>query len=67
MKYVIICDVFILLQECKRLLVDYRKYFQNTKKNTSETAQDNPFDVSEMYIFGKLDVFCKRLAKVKKA
>ncbi|XP_055492373.1 dynein axonemal heavy chain 8-like [Leucoraja erinacea] len=52
------------MEECKRLLVDYRKYFQNTKKNTSETAQDNPFDVSEMYIFGKLDVFCKRLAKI---
>ncbi|XP_043531467.1 dynein axonemal heavy chain 8-like [Chiloscyllium plagiosum] len=52
------------MQECKKLLVEYRKYFQNTKKYTTETAQDNPFDVSEMYIFGKLEVFCKRLAKI---
>uniref|UniRef100_UPI00398E4471 dynein axonemal heavy chain 8-like isoform X2 n=2 Tax=Pristiophorus japonicus TaxID=55135 RepID=UPI00398E4471 len=52
------------MQECKKLLVEYRKYFQNTKKHTTETAQDNPFDVSEMYIFGKLEVFCKRLIKI---
>ncbi|XP_069744234.1 dynein axonemal heavy chain 8-like [Narcine bancroftii] len=52
------------MQECKKLLVEYRKYFQNTNKHTIETAQDNPFDVSEMYIFGKLDVFCKRLEKI---
>ncbi|XP_059501668.1 dynein axonemal heavy chain 8-like [Stegostoma tigrinum] len=52
------------MKECKKLLVEYRKYFQNTKKYTTETAQDNPFDVSEMYIFGKLEVFCKRLAKI---
>ncbi|XP_048452578.1 dynein axonemal heavy chain 8-like [Rhincodon typus] len=52
------------MKECKKLLVEYRKYFQNTKKYTTETAQDTPFDVSEMYIFGKLEVFCKRLAKI---
>ncbi|XP_067841427.1 dynein axonemal heavy chain 8-like [Heptranchias perlo] len=52
------------MQECKKLLVEYRKYFQKTKKQTSETEQDNPFDVSEMYIFGKLEVFCKRLTKI---
>ncbi|XP_072356695.1 dynein axonemal heavy chain 8-like [Scyliorhinus torazame] len=52
------------MEECKKLLVEYRKFFQNTKKYTTETAHDNPFDVSEMYIFGKLEVFCKRLAKI---
>ncbi|XP_038654809.1 dynein heavy chain 8, axonemal-like [Scyliorhinus canicula] len=52
------------MEECKKLLAEYRKFFQNTKKYTTETAHDNPFDVSEMYIFGKLEVFCKRLAKI---
>ncbi|XP_062925084.1 dynein axonemal heavy chain 8-like [Mobula hypostoma] len=52
------------MQECKKLLVEYRRYFQNTKKHATETAQDNPFDLSEMYIFGKLEVFCKRMAKI---
>ncbi|XP_078399004.1 dynein axonemal heavy chain 8-like [Cetorhinus maximus] len=52
------------VEECKKLLAEYRKYFQNTKKHTTETVRDTPFDVSEMYIFGKLEVFCKRLAKI---
>ncbi|XP_059501105.1 dynein axonemal heavy chain 8-like [Stegostoma tigrinum] len=52
------------MEECKKLLAEYRKYFQNTKKQTTETVRDTPFDVSEMYIFGKLDVFCKRLEKI---
>ncbi|XP_078069648.1 dynein axonemal heavy chain 8-like [Mustelus asterias] len=52
------------VEECKKLLAEYRTYFQNTKKHTTETVRDTPFDVSEMYIFGKLDVFCKRLAKI---
>ncbi|XP_072911453.1 dynein axonemal heavy chain 8-like [Hemitrygon akajei] len=52
------------MQECKKLLVEYRRYFQNTKKHATETEQDNPFDVSEMYIFGKLEVFCKRMVKI---
>ncbi|XP_060709267.1 dynein axonemal heavy chain 8-like [Hemiscyllium ocellatum] len=52
------------MEECKKLLTEYRKYFQNTKKQTTETVRDTPFDVSEMYIFGKLDVFCKRLEKI---
>ncbi|XP_067841426.1 dynein axonemal heavy chain 8-like [Heptranchias perlo] len=52
------------MQECKQLLLEYRKYFQNIKKQTAETEQDSPFDVSEMYIFGKFEVFCKRLTKI---
>uniref|UniRef100_UPI00398F3537 dynein axonemal heavy chain 8-like n=1 Tax=Pristiophorus japonicus TaxID=55135 RepID=UPI00398F3537 len=52
------------MEECKKLLAEYRKYFQKTKQQTTETEQESPFDVSEMYIFGKLEVFCKRLAKI---
>uniref|UniRef100_A0A4W3JGF5 Dynein axonemal heavy chain 8 n=1 Tax=Callorhinchus milii TaxID=7868 RepID=A0A4W3JGF5_CALMI len=52
------------MQECINLLGEYRKYFQNTKKLSVETVRDHPFDVSEMYIFGKLEVFCKRLGKI---
>ncbi|XP_072136268.1 dynein axonemal heavy chain 8-like [Mobula birostris] len=54
------------MEECKALLHEYRTYFQKTKQKAAETERDSPFDVSEMYIFGKLDVFCKRLAKITK-
>lgn len=53
-----------MFQECKALLEEYRMYFQKTKQKTIETERDSSFDVSEMYIFGKLEVFCKRLGKV---
>ncbi|XP_038654873.1 dynein heavy chain 8, axonemal-like isoform X2 [Scyliorhinus canicula] len=52
------------VEECKKLLAEYRKCFHNTKRHTTETVRDIPFDVSEMYIFGKFEVFCKRLAKI---
>ncbi|XP_055492119.1 LOW QUALITY PROTEIN: dynein axonemal heavy chain 8-like [Leucoraja erinacea] len=58
--------IFKRMEECKALLEEYRMYFQKTKQKTIETERDSSFDVSEMYIFGKLEVFCKRLGKITK-
>lgn len=43
---------------------EYQSCFHKTKKQTLERPGEKPFEVSEMYIFGKFEGFCKRLEKV---
>lgn len=43
---------------------EYQKYFQKTKKKLEENPDERQFDFSEMYIFGKFDLFQRRLNKI---
>ncbi|XP_028835842.1 dynein heavy chain 5, axonemal isoform X2 [Denticeps clupeoides] len=43
---------------------EYQKYFHKTKKNLEKNPSGRQFDFSEMYIFGKFDMFQRRLNKI---
>ena len=51
------------MKQCMQLYDQYQQAFQKAKKKI-ETSGERPFDFSEMYIFGKFEAFCKRMAKV---
>uniref|UniRef100_A0A452H0T0 Dynein axonemal heavy chain 5 n=1 Tax=Gopherus agassizii TaxID=38772 RepID=A0A452H0T0_9SAUR len=48
------------IQECIYLNEQYQTYFQRVRENLSFAF----FIISENYIFGKFDAFCKRLEKI---
>nr|XP_014354015.1 PREDICTED: dynein heavy chain 8, axonemal-like [Latimeria chalumnae] len=52
------------MQDCIVLFREYQRCFQKTKKQTLETPGEKPFEVSEMYIFGKFEAFAKRIEKI---
>nr|XP_032816356.1 dynein heavy chain 5, axonemal isoform X1 [Petromyzon marinus] len=52
------------IEACVRLNQEYQQCFHRTKKRLEETPGERPFDLSEMYIFGKFDAFQRRLTKL---
>lgn len=56
-------QLFRFLQTCLDLYLKYYQCFKHTQKHMSE-AEEKPFDCSEMFIFGKLETFKKRLEEV---
>ncbi|NWI40441.1 DYH8 protein, partial [Picathartes gymnocephalus] len=52
------------INECICLLKEYRKCFHEAKQEISENLGEKAFEVSEMYIFGKSEAFCRRLEKI---
>ncbi|NXS59070.1 DYH8 protein, partial [Brachypteracias leptosomus] len=52
------------IKDCMFLLKEYQKCFHETKQEISETPGEKAFEVSEMYIFGKSEAFCRRLEKI---
>ncbi|NXS80190.1 DYH8 protein, partial [Erpornis zantholeuca] len=52
------------MNECMRLLKEYRKCFREAKEEIVESLGEKSFEVSEMYIFGKSEAFCRRLEKI---
>uniref|UniRef100_A0A8C8RGD8 Dynein axonemal heavy chain 8 n=1 Tax=Pelusios castaneus TaxID=367368 RepID=A0A8C8RGD8_9SAUR len=54
------------IQDCIFLFKEYQKCFHKTRKQILEALGEKTFEVSEMYIFGKFEAFCKRLEKVSK-
>ncbi|RKO95889.1 hypothetical protein CAUPRSCDRAFT_12411, partial [Caulochytrium protostelioides] len=52
------------LTNCLRLNDAYQVCFHDVKRQLQETPGAKQFDFSEMYIFGKLDAFCKRITKL---
>ena len=46
--------------DCVRLNQEYQSCFQQTKERLYEHPEERPFDLSEMYIFGKFNNFCRR-------
>uniref|UniRef100_A0A8C8CZV8 AAA+ ATPase domain-containing protein n=1 Tax=Oncorhynchus tshawytscha TaxID=74940 RepID=A0A8C8CZV8_ONCTS len=57
-------DIIKKIQDCIYLFREYQSCFHKTKKQTLERPGEKPFEVSEMYIFGKFEGFCKRLEKI---
>lgn len=45
---------------------EYQRCFHETKQEILENLGEKSFEVSEMYIFGKSEAFCRRLEKVSK-
>uniref|UniRef100_A0A8C9XLI3 Dynein axonemal heavy chain 5 n=1 Tax=Sander lucioperca TaxID=283035 RepID=A0A8C9XLI3_SANLU len=43
---------------------EYQRYFHKTKEKLELTPSERQFDFSEMYIFGKFDMFQRRLNKI---
>lgn len=43
---------------------EYQKCFRESKKETLASLGERALEVSEVYIFGKSEAFCKRLEKV---
>ncbi|NXY25637.1 DYH8 protein, partial [Atrichornis clamosus] len=52
------------IKDCICLLKEYQKCFREAKKEIVETLGEKAFEVSEMYIFGKSEAFCRRLEKI---
>ncbi|XP_075002904.1 dynein axonemal heavy chain 8 isoform X1 [Calonectris borealis] len=52
------------IKDCMFLLKEYQKCFRETKQEILETLGEKTFEVSEMYIFGKSEAFCRRLEKI---
>ncbi|XP_031820772.1 dynein heavy chain 8, axonemal isoform X3 [Sarcophilus harrisii] len=52
------------VQDCIFLFKEYQKSFHKTRKQILEALGEKTFEVSEMYIFGKFEAFCKRLEKI---
>ncbi|NWR08769.1 DYH8 protein, partial [Paradoxornis webbianus] len=54
------------INECICLLKEYQKCFRESRQETSEHLGERALEVSEMYIFGKSEAFCRRLEKIMK-
>uniref|UniRef100_A0A663DRU1 Dynein axonemal heavy chain 5 n=1 Tax=Aquila chrysaetos chrysaetos TaxID=223781 RepID=A0A663DRU1_AQUCH len=52
------------IQQCILLKEKYQTSFQRIREELKENPSDRQFDFSENYIFGKFDMFCKRLEKI---
>ncbi|NXB25725.1 DYH8 protein, partial [Rhagologus leucostigma] len=52
------------INECICLLKEYQKCFREAKQEISKNLGEKAFEVSEMYIFGKSEAFCRRLEKI---
>lgn len=52
------------LKNCIKLNHDYQNFFQKTKQRLEEEQDEKQFEFSEMYIFGKINSFTKRLQKI---
>nr|XP_026646778.1 dynein heavy chain 5, axonemal isoform X3 [Zonotrichia albicollis] len=52
------------IQQCIFLKEKYQASFQKIREELKEYPSDRQFDVSENYIFGKFETFCKRLEKI---
>ncbi|EHB05914.1 Dynein heavy chain 8, axonemal [Heterocephalus glaber] len=51
--------------DCIFLFKEYQTSFHKTRKQILESSGEKSFEVSEMYIFGKFEAFCKRLEKLE--
>ncbi|NXO85892.1 DYH8 protein, partial [Sitta europaea] len=52
------------INECICLLKEYQKCFHKARQETSENLGGKALEVSEVYIFGKSEAFCRRLEKI---
>uniref|UniRef100_A0A8C1V1B6 Dynein, axonemal, heavy chain 5 like n=1 Tax=Cyprinus carpio TaxID=7962 RepID=A0A8C1V1B6_CYPCA len=52
------------MEECIQLNQEYQQCFHRMKEKLQENPLERQFELSENYIFGKFDTFCKRLEKI---
>uniref|UniRef100_A0A2K5CY33 Dynein axonemal heavy chain 8 n=1 Tax=Aotus nancymaae TaxID=37293 RepID=A0A2K5CY33_AOTNA len=52
------------IQDCIFLFKEYQTSFHKTRRQILDSSGEKSFEVSEMYIFGKFEAFCKRLEKI---
>ncbi|XP_058453053.1 dynein axonemal heavy chain 8 [Malaya genurostris] len=57
-------DVLAKIRVCKDLDMLYRFHYYKTINDMEESPDENPWDCSDMYIFGKMDTFNVRLDKI---
>ena len=53
------------INDALHLNTEYQACFRRTKDKLKESPREKQFDFSEKYIFGKFEIFCRRLEKVK--
>ena len=53
------------IHDCLHLNREYQACFRRTKDKLKESPSDRQFDFSEKYIFGKFEIFARRLEKVQ--
>ena len=52
------------IEECLKLNNEYQSCFKRMREKLRETPEEKQFDFSESYIFGKFDLFAKRLERI---
>ncbi|XP_047349430.1 dynein axonemal heavy chain 8 isoform X8 [Vespa velutina] len=52
------------IKDCIALYTQYYEYYDEMCKKVKECADEKPFEVSDMYVFGKFKTFKKRLIKI---
>ncbi|XP_068050765.1 dynein axonemal heavy chain 5-like isoform X2 [Anomalospiza imberbis] len=52
------------IQQCIFLKEKYQASFQKIREVIKQNPRNRQFDISENYIFGKFETFCKRLEKI---
>nr|XP_055038161.1 dynein axonemal heavy chain 5 isoform X2 [Misgurnus anguillicaudatus] len=57
-------DLLKRIKECVQLNQKYQECFYRMKEKLQQDSIKRQFEVSENYIFGKFDTFCKRLEKI---
>lgn len=57
-------ELIAKLKSCIRLNEEYQRCFQKTKQRLEENPEERQFEFSEMYIFGKINTFARRLHKI---
>ncbi|CAD1473088.1 unnamed protein product [Heterotrigona itama] len=54
----------VFVKDCIKLCEQYYEYYTEMCKSVRESADEKPFEVSEMYVFGKSNTFKARIIKV---
>uniref|UniRef100_A0A8C3MSF3 Uncharacterized protein n=1 Tax=Geospiza parvula TaxID=87175 RepID=A0A8C3MSF3_GEOPR len=52
------------INDCMYLLREYQKCFHEAREETYKNLGEKALEVSEVYIFGKSEAFCRRLEKI---
>ena len=52
------------IEKCLQLNEEYQDQYRLTKEKLMTTPKGKQFDFSEAQIFGKFDLFCRRLIKL---
>ena len=57
-------DLVRRLEACLKLSEAYQDQYRITKKKLQQMPKGKQFDFNEMSIFGKFDLFCRRVIKL---